>query len=217
MIASDHLLRRPLFLALEGIDGSGKTTHQQLLADWLQQWGNSVTCCRDPGDTRLGQQLREILLHSQGDLHSMTEALLFMAARAELVRRVIQPAQQRGEWVVCDRFLLSTVVYQGHAGSPPIDPGWLWSVGREAAHGLMPDLILLLDLPVEIALNRAERQDRFEARGREFHEQVRQGFLLEAGRRPETIRVVDAAGRRDEVQQRIRDEVQRVLERHPRA
>lgn len=217
MSTSDRPSRRPLFLVLEGIDGSGKTTQQRLLADWVRDQGESVTCCRDPGDTPLGQQLREILLHSAGDLHPMSEALLFLAARAELIRQVIRPAQERGDWVVCDRFLLSTVVYQGHAASERIDPNWLWSVGRDAAFGLMPDLILLLDLPVEVASQRSRRQDRFEARGREFQERVRRGFLIEADRQPEKIRIVDALGRPDEVHRRIRDEVERVLERHPRA
>ncbi len=207
--------RRPVFLALEGMDGSGKTTHQGLLADDLRRRGIAVTCCRDPGDTWVGQRLREILLHSRDDLQPITEALLFMAARSELVRRVIQPAMHRGEWVVGDRFLLSTVVYQGHAAD--IDPEWLWSVGSRAAHGVLPDLILVLDLPVDLAVRRARKQDRFEARGPAYQERVRLGFLREAERHPEVIRIVDATGDVEEVQRRIRHEVEHVLERDPRA
>jgi len=208
---------RTPFIVLEGMDGSGKTTHQARLAEWLRQQGFLVTCCRDPGDTWLGNQLRELLLHSELPLQPITEALLFMAARAELLAQIIRPALNQGQWVVCDRFLLSTIVYQGYAGG--VRPELLRSLGEAAAEGTLPDLTLVLDLPVEVAATRLKlaRHDRFEARGPAFQRRVREGFLHESRREGHRIRVVDAAGSIDEVQQRIRHEVRCVLENHFRS
>ena len=130
------------FLSLDGLDGTGKSTQCRLLADRLRGRGLAVTECVDPGGTELGGRLREILLASrQTRIGMRTEALLFMASRAELVAQVIRPALDRGDVVVSDRFLLATVVYQGHAGGLPPDD--LWAVGRFATGGLLPDLTLV--------------------------------------------------------------------------
>src|SRR5207244_10539935 len=119
------------------------------------------------------------------------EAFLYMAARAQLVEECIRPALARGQTVVCDRYLLANVVYQGHAGGLDVDE--LWRVGRLATGGLEPDLTIVLDLPVELTSARRMRPgDRMESRNREFHERVRAGFLEEASRRPELICVLDA-------------------------
>lgn len=206
---------RPPFIVLEGLDGSGKSTQQALLADWLRQRGLRVTCCRDPGDTELGVRLREILLDPHTPLQPITEALLFMAARSELVAQVIRPALQHGEWVVCDRFVLSTIVYQGYAGGAGAD--LIRQLGEASVQGTLPDLTLVLDLPVDLAARRCRRQDRFESRSSDFRQQVREGFLREARRRPRLCRVVDATGLIDDVQQRIRHEVESVLESHFRS
>jgi dTMP kinase len=145
----------------------------------------------------------------------MAEALLFMASRAELLERIIRPALASGSLVMSDRYLLATVVYQGHAGGLNIDD--LWTIGRAAASGLEPDLTVVLDLPVEEAQTRRGRDpDRMESRQRDYHERVRQGFLIEASRQPDRIVVVNAAGSIDEVQWRIRKEVGRVLAARPR-
>jgi dTMP kinase len=206
----------PPFLSLDGIDGTGKSTQLQLLASWLRERGHNVVCCHDPGGTPLGDRLREVLLHQRHEMSPMAEALLFMASRAELIARVIRPALSAGALVLSDRYLLATVVYQGHGGG--LDVGQLWEAGWIAAGGLGPDLTVVLDLDVEAAQSRRGRDaDRMESRQREFHERVRQGFLIEARKQPERIRVVSAAGSLDEVQARIRTEVERVLAARPRA
>src|SRR5439155_5819098 len=189
---------------------AGKSTQCRLLAEWLRGRGLEVVSCVDPGGTALGGELREILLHHRGEVAPACEALLFMASRAQLVAEVIRPALAAGRAVVSDRFLLANVVYQGHAGG--IDPALLWTMGGLATGGLEPDLTVVLDLPVEAACARRGRPaDRMEQRDAAFHERVRAGFLLEAQRQPERIRVVDATPGVDVVQQRIREEVEHVL------
>lgn len=196
----------PLFLSLDGPDGAGKSTQVRLLADWLRRRGLAVTECTDPGGTPLGQQLRQILLGHQGPMSLRCEALLFMASRAQLVDEVIRPALQSGQVVVCDRFLLANVVYQGHAGG--LDPAELWQVGRFSTAGLQPDLALVLDLPLAGSLARRKTHaDRLESRGADYHERVRAGFLAEARRDPERIRVIDATGPMEQVQEALRREV----------
>jgi dTMP kinase len=195
-----------MFLSLDGIDGTGKSTQCALLAEWLRQTGREVVTCIDPGGTPLGQELRSLILSGKHELAPACEALLFMASRAQLVAEVIRPALDAGKVVLSDRFLLATVVYQGHAGR--LDPGMLWEVGKLSSGGLLPDLTVLLDLPIEKAKERRGRPaDNIERRPDEYHRRVREGFLLEARRSPERIRVVDASGPVEEVQARIRQEV----------
>jgi dTMP kinase len=199
-----------MFLSLDGIDGCGKTTQCRALVGWLCQNGQPATLCIDPGGTPLGSQLREILLHSIGDLVLPAEALLFMASRAQLVHEVIRPALARGEIVVSDRFTLANVVYQGHAGG--LDVELLWQVGRLATGGLEPDRTFVLDLPVDLAASRRGRPtDRVEKRSPDYHERVRQGFLTEAVRRPERISVLDATVEPATVQESIQRQVRDLL------
>jgi dTMP kinase len=180
------------FIALDGIDGTGKSTQCRLLVDWLNAASISAIACADPGGTPLGDQLRQILLASRSEMSPRAEALLFMASRAELVARVIRPALESQKAVVCDRFITANVAYQGYAHGLSAEE--LWSVGRFATGGLLPDLTFILDLPVdEAAARRGRAADRMEARGRDYLERVRTGFLREAARHPETIRVLDAA------------------------
>jgi dTMP kinase len=203
-----------LFLSLDGLDGTGKSTQCRLLAAWLRGRGHAVTTCHDPGGTPAGDVIRSLLLDHRGDLTVPCEALLFMASRAQLVAEIIRPALERGHIVICDRFVLANVVYQGHGGG--LDPDFLWSVGRLATGGLEPDLTLVLDLPVAVARARRQRPpDRMENRDEDFHERVRAGFLTEARGRPERIRVVDASPSVEEVQEQICQEVAGVLAKHP--
>jgi len=198
------------FIALDGLDGTGKSTQCRLLAEWLRKREYDVVTCRDPGGTPLGDMIRPILLDHKHDMTPAAEAMLFMASRAELVARVIRPALAEGRWVVSDRYLLANVVYQGHAGGLNVDD--LWQLGRKSAGGVEPDLTLVLDLPVERANERRGRTaDRFEQRDAAYQERVRQGFLAEARRRPEQIVVIDASPGVDHVQQFIRGEVERLL------
>jgi dTMP kinase len=202
---------RPAFISLDGPDGTGKSTQHGMLVEWLAAQQVPVVACTDPGGTALGQQLRQLLLFGREHrIATTTEAMLFMASRAQLVEEVIRPALGRGEVVVSDRFLLANVVYQGYAGGLSVDD--LWSVGRFVTGGLEPDLTLVLDLPPDVAVARRNREaDRMEGRSEEYFARVRTGFMFEAGRRPERHRVIDATPDVDTVQRAVRREVARLL------
>jgi dTMP kinase len=216
-------VKQGLFLSLDGIDGCGKSTQSERLVEWLRGQGLTVTSCNDPGGTALGNQLRAILLSRRGtlaphpgELALAAEALLFMASRAQLVAEVIRPALSAGEIVVSDRFLLANVVYQGHAGG--LESELLWQAGRLSTGGLEPDLTLVLDLPLEVARTRRNRPaDRVESRDEAYHQRVREGFLIEARRAPDRIKVIDASLPVEAVQAQIREEVSRVLATGPGA
>jgi dTMP kinase len=202
-----------VFFSIDGGDGVGKSTQVALLCQWLTQLGYSVVSCRDPGSTRLGEAVRELLLHRQ-DLHPSrrSEMLLYMAARAQLADEVIRPALQQGKIVVSDRYLLANVVYQGYGGGLEVES--LWQVGEVATGGLMPDLTLLLHMPAEVALARIARtHDRMEQQGLEFHRRVREGFLKEAQRQPDRIVLIDADRPVELVQADIRAAVGKLLGR----
>jgi dTMP kinase len=206
-------MTRGPFLSLDGLDGTGKSTQCRLLADWLRGRGWSVTTCADPGGTTVGAVIRNLLLDQrrQMALAPPCEALLFMASRAQLVAEVIRPALEAGHAVVTDRFLLANIVYQGHAGG--LDPEQLWNVGRLSTGDLQPDLTLVLDLPPErAAARRAGVADGIESRDADYHRRVREGFLREARRHPDRIRVVDTGPSIAAVHQQICQEVARVVE-----
>jgi len=194
------------FFSFDGIDGGGKSTQIERFARWLRERGRDVVVCRDPGGTPLGEAVRQILLdHGEFAIGARCEMLLYMASRAQLVEEVIRPALEAGRTVVSDRFLLANVVYQGYGGGLDIDA--LWQVGEVATGGLQPDATIVLDLPAEDALQRLGRaQDRVEARGAEYLERVRRGFLDEAARRNNVI-VVDASGDADAIEDQIRARV----------
>ena len=200
------------FFAFDGLDGVGKTTQMDLFCQWLTEQGHQVITCRDPGSTPLGEQIRKILLASDETLPiaSCSEMLLYMAARAQLVEEVIRPAQQAGQILVSDRYLLANVVYQGHAGG--LDVANIRTVGQVATAGIMPDCTFLLDLPPDLAWQRMDRQlDRIESRGSEYRQRVRDGFLAEAQQANLAIHVVDAARPIDTIQQELREIAQGVL------
>jgi dTMP kinase len=196
-----------MFLSIDGGDGCGKSTQLELLCDWLRQQGHDVRACRDPGSTPLGEAVRGILL-DRHDLHinRLSEMLLYMAARSQMVEEVIRPALAQGQTVVSDRYLLANVVYQGYGGG--LDVATLWEVGHIATAGLMPDLTIVLDVPADVAAARMSRPlDRMERQGEAFHARVREGFLAEAAKAPDTIVVIAAAGAIEEVQAEIRETV----------
>jgi dTMP kinase len=206
-------MARGLFISLDGLDGSGKSTQCRLLGEWLRGRGLSVSTCADPGGTAVGDRIRTLLLDRSQRMTLTCEAFLFMASRAQLTREVIRPALDTGRAVVCDRFLLANVVYQGHAGG--LDPQRLWEIGLLATDGLLPDLTLVLDLPLVLASARLQGPaDRVESRDAAYHQRVRDGFLKEAWAHPDRLRIVDASQSVESVHEQICEEVADVLAAH---
>jgi dTMP kinase len=199
-------MARGPFISLDGLDGAGKSTQCRLLSQWLRRRGFVVTQCADPGGTEIGQVLRGLLLDHRRDINLQCEALLFMASRAQLVAEIIRPALEASQAVVSDRFLLANIAYQGYGGG--LDPTVLHDLGLLATGGLEPDLTFVLDLPLTAARGRRKAEaDRMERRDEAFHDRVRDGFLAEAGKRPDRIRVLDAGQPLEQVQEIIRSEV----------
>lgn len=184
-------MRHGLFITLEGPEGSGKSSQGRRLVQALRRMGRRAVLIRDPGSTSLGRRLRQMLLHSDVSITPFTEALLFIGGRVALVEERIRPEMARGAVVVCDRFHDSTVAYQGFGGG--VDPRWLDRLGRQAVRGVMPDLTIVLDLPVKDGFARLRRsKDRMERRALQFHTKVRNGYLTLARRDPKRITVLDA-------------------------
>jgi dTMP kinase len=175
-----------LFVSFEGVDGSGKTTVANLVADYLQQQGLPVLLTAEPNTTFIRQ-----LLMTTDERTAWTETFLFLADRAEHVAKVIKPALQRSEIVLCDRFIDSTIAYQGFGLGLPVEQ--LMQLNDTATGGLVPNLTILLDIEPEIGLRRSQRKTIFERRSLEFHERVRYGYLWLASREPHRIKVVNAS------------------------
>jgi dTMP kinase len=207
--------QRGWFITIEGPEGSGKTTQAAALADHLVELGVDVHLTREPGGTRLGERIRDVLLARTGSTaptDPMTDALLFNAARRQLVTEVIRPAIGSGRTVVCARFADSTLAYQGFGAGLPIER--LRELELAATDGLAPDLTILLDLPVEAGLARKAPGDvtRFEAEfDLAFHRRVRDGFLALAKAEPGRFAVIDATGPTDEVARAVTAAVVRAV------
>jgi len=207
---------RGRFITLEGPEGSGKTTAARHLADWLRSRGRSVVLTQEPGGTPLGEEIRRIVLHMRGmsdDLDPRADALLYAAGRAQHVARVIGPALERGDWVVCARYADSSLAYQGAGyGNDMLE---LRRLQDFATFGLRPDLTLLLDVPVEIGLARTRRRsewNRFEdTEDVAFFEQVRAAYLRLANEDPGRITVIDGSGTVSEADDAIRSVVEPLL------
>ena len=186
---------RARFITLEGVDGAGKSTHLQYVADAIAAaTGRHAIVTREPGGTELAERLRQAILEE--DLTPLAETLLIVAARADHVARVIRPALEAGTSVVCDRFHDATVAYQGAGKGVPMD---LIERLAEAAHpGLRPDRTLVFDCSAEVARQRlagsGKKLDRFEREDQAFYERVRQAYLARARAEPERLRVIDASG-----------------------
>lgn len=196
------------FLSIEGPDGAGKSTLAARLRDRLSERGIDVLLTREPGDGPLGPQIRGLLLEGAA-IDPWTEVFLFLADRRQHVESMIRPTLEQGTWVLCDRYVDSTVVYQGYGRD--LNLGLLRKLNRIATSGLMPDVTLLLDLDTQAALSRIgshglfdgettrSRNDRLDAEPVEFHRRVREGFLAEARLDPERIRVLDADRPTDQI------------------
>lgn len=193
-----------MFFVFDGVDGAGKSTQIDLFTQWLQSCGHSVVTCKDPGSTTLGEQLRGILLGKHEiSISNRAEMLLFTAARAQLVDEVIKPALQGNKTIVLDRYVISTVVYQGHAGRLP--PDEIRDVNRVATQGISPDLTFLLDIPVELAMDRlGSNLDRMESRGFDYLRRVREGFRTESRHGESRVEMIDAAESIETVHHKIK-------------
>ncbi|HMT05752.1 MAG: dTMP kinase [Solirubrobacterales bacterium] len=192
-----------MFITLEGVDGSGKSTQAALLAEAL---GASAVLLREPGGTEAAERIRLLLADPETPLDPLAELLLFCAARADLVNRVIKPSLAQGKVVICDRFTDSTIAYQGVARNLGIVR--VREISEVATDGLAPDLTLLLEIDPSFGLDRAESDDRFEAEGVRFQERVAEAYEDIARREPRRVIPIDGRGSPQEVHRLIMDEVE---------
>lgn len=198
-----------VFVSLEGGDGAGKSTQARLLGDWAHALGREVLLTREPGGTELGQLLRDAVLH--GDhVDARTEALLYATDRAHHVASLVRPALERGALVITDRYLDSSVAYQGHGrdlGADEVERLSLWATG-----GLLPAVTVLLDVDPDVGRSRLTGSpDRLERAGDEFHRRTRQAFLARAAAHPDRFLVLDATRSPDEIARAVRERVAPLL------
>ncbi len=206
----DRRPREGFFLSFEGIDGCGKSTQAQLLADRLAHQGVNAVTAREPGGTAVGDLVRDLLLGARGlEMEPMTELLLFFASRSENVRRVIRPALRAGRVVICDRFADASVAYQGYGRR--LGPGVVHELGSLVLGGFRPDLTVWLDIPPRTALARARSRatansgpgDRMESQGADFFRRVRDGYAAIAADDPSRVVRIDATGSERQVGRRV--------------
>ena len=200
-------MSRGLFISFEGTDGSGKTTQYRLFAEYLVSLGYEVVTTREPGGTPISEKIRGIILDPENtEMDDMTEALLFAAGRAQHVAQLIRPSVEAGKIVLCDRFMDSSIAYQGYARGLG---DCVRIINEYAVAGMQPDLTFLLDLPPQAGRARnvkAGKADRLEKQAMEFHSKVYEGYKKLAEIYPDRFIVIDAAGSIEEVQARIRRE-----------
>jgi dTMP kinase len=202
-----------VFITLEGGDGSGKTTQIELLKSWLEERGHTVVVTREPGGTDLGNELRDIILHRKGFIAPRAEALLYAADRAHHIHTLVAPALERGDVVVQDRYLDSSVAYQG-AGRV-LDPTEVRDVSLWATENLMPHLTILLDVPADVAKQRQDSDerayDRLEAEAEDFHQRVRESYQRLADAEPERFVILDGTDSIEAIHHQITQKVATLL------
>jgi len=202
-----------LFITLEGGDGSGKSTQAALLSEWLTGQGRTTVRTREPGGTEVGLEVRELVLHHRGDIAPRAEALLYAADRAHHVATLVRPALERGEIVIQDRYIDSSVAYQGVGRV--LDAQEIRSLSLWATEGLLPQLTILLDLDESVARARLDsartRYDRLEAEAADFHARVRAAYLDLAAAEPDRFLVLDAAQPVDVLASAVRARVAALL------
>ena len=202
-----------MFITFEGIEGTGKTTQIQNIKKYFESRGKEVFLTMEPGGSRVGRELRKMLLHVDNkDLTPLTELFLYLADRAQHVAQVIRPELEAGKVVLCDRFADSTIVYQGYGRG--LDTTMLQQLNEAAVAGLWPDLTIILDIDPEVGLKRATDRNiedgkamdegRFEAEHISFHKRIREGYLTWAALNRDRIRVADASSSPDDVFERIK-------------
>ena len=198
-----------MFVTFEGLDGSGKTTQARLFEQRLRDEGREVVATREPGGTALGERIRDVLLHGD-EISPWAEAALFAAARAELVERVVRPALGHGADVVCDRYLDSSLAYQGIARGLGVER--VLELNLEVVGGLLPDRTFLLLVDPEVAASRGRRRrDRIEREGEQFHAALDRAYRELAARFPERIVALDGSSPPDDVARRVWDEAAALL------
>ncbi|MBA2568173.1 MAG: dTMP kinase [Actinobacteria bacterium] len=194
-----------MFVTFEGLDGSGKTTQVEMLRSHLEEAGRDVVATREPGGTELGERVRDLLLQG-GEVSPWAEAALFAAARAELVSKVIAPALERGADVVCDRYLDSSLAYQGIARGLGVDQ--VLALNLSAIRGILPDLTFLLTLEADEAALRGEASDRIEREGGEFQRAVETAYRELAAIFPARLVALDGSRPPEEIAKEVRDRIQ---------
>ncbi len=179
------------FITFEGADGSGKTTQIEKIKKYLEEKGHKCLLTREPGGSKLGNKIREILLHYDGEVDYLSELLLYMADRAQHVKTIILPALKEGMIVLCDRYIDSSVAYQGYARG--LDVEQIMELNKIATFGIEPDLTIVFDVETQTAIKRlGETKDRLEQEGIEFHQKLRYGYLELAKKFPQRISVVNS-------------------------
>ncbi|MDP8230658.1 MAG: dTMP kinase [Candidatus Gorgyraea atricola] len=203
--------KRGLFITFEGPEGSGKSTHSKLLCDFLREKGHKVLYTREPGGTLISEKIRKVLLDPKNKgMDVACEMLLYIAARAQIIKEKILPALKRGEIVVCDRFTDATLVYQGYAGG--IDLKTIKDINTIATKGISPEVTFLLDIEAKKGLLRSgKNKDRMERKSLLFHKKVRQGYLMIARKEPRRVRILSAIGEISETQEKIRKIVLKLI------
>lgn len=208
---------RGCFITLEGVEGVGKTTNLEYIHQRLEAAGKTVVVTREPGGTAMAEEIRALLLQQRTEsVSEMAELLLMFAARAQHLHALIVPALEQGQWVLCDRFTDATYAYQG--GGRGVSQSLISTLETMVQSTLRPDLTLLLDLPVELGLERARNRstpDRFEAEKQRFFEAVRQVYLARAADEPERFAVIDASRDLGQVQAQIDQQLMERLEVYP--
>ncbi len=204
-------MKRGLFITFEGPEKSGKSTQAALLSRHLKKNGHKTIFVREPGSTKIGEKIRSVLLDRRHlEMSEMAEMLLYMAARSQLVEEVIKPALKRGQIVLCDRFLDSTIAYQGYGCG--LDKAAIIKVGKLATSGLKPDLTLLLDFWASAqSLKDQKSPDRIEMRPDAFHQRVRDGYFQLAKKEPRRIKIVYVQDSKEATQEKIREIVEKCL------
>jgi dTMP kinase len=205
------LVMKGKFITFEGSEGSGKSTHSRLLYRYLKRRGFDVVYLREPGGTKISEKIRKILLSPRNDsITAVSEMLLYMASRSQLVEEVIKPALEKGKIVICDRFLDSTLAYQGFGLGLDIEV--IKYIADIVTRGIIPDLTIFLDLPIKKGLKyRQSKEDRIEKRSLAYHIRVRNGYLGLAAREPGRIKVVEVKKDRNKTQAKIRKIVEKYV------
>lgn len=211
-------MKKGLFITFEGIEGCGKSTHSKLLFDYLKGKGYACVHTREPGGTRLGEEVRKVLLGSDSvPISDLTELFLFEACRSQIVKEVILPALAKNKIVICDRFSDATISYQGYGGK--VDMKTICALDKVASGGLKPDFTFLLDIDTLEGLKRACKKgiDRMESKDLAYHKRVRAGYLKLSKAEPRRIKIIKVAGPIELVQSCIRNEVEVVLRKFKRS